>query len=118
MYKEKNRRAFLEKCWESSLAFSAGSIWITACRSTKKIVAKSGAPAAANPCEDLTGVSQVDVEKRNALGYVSLSPMPDKQCDGCKLWIPMPEGKECGGCLLFTGPVAPEGNCTYWAPRV
>jgi len=115
---KKNRRAFLQKCLKSSLALSAGSLWMAGCRSARKNVANTSSPAAGNPCEDLTGVSPVDVEKRKALGYVSLSPMPDKQCDGCKLWIPVAEGKECGGCLLFTGPVAPEGNCTYWAPQV
>jgi hypothetical protein len=52
------------------------------------------------------------------LGYVSQSPQPDSQCDNCKLWVPAKEGVECGGCLLFTGPVSPGGHCTYWAPQV
>jgi hypothetical protein len=118
MNQEKNRRAFLQKCGRSALALSTGSLWLSSCQSAKTTVSKSSKASKVNPCEDLTGVSEVDVEKRKALGYVSLSSMPDKQCDACKLWVPVPEGKECGGCLLFTGPVAPEGNCTYWAPQV
>ncbi len=100
--------------------FATGSLLLTRCGTAVKSPAKTKTVTSAkvNPCEDLTGVDKTDVEKRKALGYVSLAPTPDKQCDECKLWIPVPDGKECGGCLLFTGPVSPEGNCTYWAPKV
>ncbi|GLU53409.1 hypothetical protein Dfri01_28700 [Dyadobacter frigoris] len=93
---------------------------VSGCAGTKKaVVAKKPSPEKqGNPCEDLSGVDPVDIEKRKALGYVTLSPIPDKQCDSCKLWIPQKEGKDCGGCLLFAGPVLPEGHCTYWAPKV
>ncbi|MCE6992493.1 hypothetical protein [Dyadobacter sp. CY323] len=122
MIEIKSRRVFLQKCCSLGIT-GAGIVMLAGCGSSKtttsKVTSKTNAkPAANNPCDDLTGVDPVDVEKRKSLGYVNLSPVPDKQCDACKLWVPAAEGKECGGCLLFAGPVAPEGNCTYWAPQV
>jgi hypothetical protein len=115
---ETERRLFLRRCWGMGLAAATGSVLVSSCATAKKPLADAKTANGVNPCEDLSKVDKVDVEKRKSLGYVSLSPMPDKQCDNCKLWVPAPEGKECGGCLLFAGPVSPEGNCTYWAPQV
>lgn len=111
-----NRRLFLRHCLTWSATGAA--TWLVACAGAKKVpVAKAETPVA-DPCSDLTGVDPTDVQKRKSLGYASKSPLPDSQCDNCKLWVPAQEGKECGGCLLFTGPVNPEGHCTYWAPQV
>ncbi|HWV32786.1 MAG TPA: hypothetical protein VN038_24155 [Dyadobacter sp.] len=119
MAEKKSRRIFLQKCCSLGMT-GAGMVLLASCGSSKKTASKAATPKAAkeNPCDDLTGVAPVDVEKRKALGYVNLAPSPDKQCNACKLWVPVAEGKECGGCLLFAGPVSPEGNCTYWAPQV
>jgi len=115
----KTRRIFLQKICSLGLVIS-GPVLLARCTTTAKAPSKAQATTAskANPCDDLTGVDPTDVEKRKSLGYLNLSPTPDKQCDECKLWVPAAEGKECGGCLLFAGPVSPEGNCTYWAPKV
>jgi len=120
MDKKNERRDFLQRCLGLGITVSAGGLMAIGCASQKKSTPakKAVSAAAANPCDNLTGVDPVDVEKRKALGYSSLSPIPDKQCDNCKLWVPIKEGKECGGCLLFAGPVSPEGHCTYWAPQV
>jgi hypothetical protein len=72
--------------------------------------------AATNPCDDLTGVSPGEVDKRKKLAYVTKSPLPDSQCGNCSLYVPPAGGKACGGCMLFKGPVRAEGYCTYWAP--
>jgi len=98
---------------QTAFVLPVSALLLAACGSAKKTASAS---KATNPCEDLTDVPAVDVQKRKSLGYASLSPMPDKQCNNCKLFVPPQEGKECGGCLLFAGPVAPEGYCTYWAP--
>jgi len=110
-----NRRLFLRQCltWVTT----GGTAWLMACAGAKKQPV-SKATTATDPCSDLTGVDPTDVQKRKSLGYSNKSPLPDSQCDNCKLWVPAKEGKECGGCLLFTGPVNPEGHCTYWAPQV
>ncbi len=69
-----------------------------------------------NPCDDMTGVSPAEIEKRKKLAYVNKSPIPDSTCSNCALYMPPAEGKACGGCLLFKGPVRAEGYCAYWAP--
>lgn len=118
--KENKRREFLQQCFQIGLGITAGGVLITSCAPSKKNATKSKETkaAVAGPCDDLTGVDPVDVDKRKALGYTNLSPIQEKQCNNCKLWIPEKEGKECGGCMLFAGPVSPEGHCTYWAPQV
>lgn len=111
-----NRRYFLRQClfWSATGA----TAWLVACAGSKKQPVAQTATPATDPCSDLAGVDPTDVQKRKSLGYTNKSPLPDGQCDNCKLWVPAKEGKECGGCLLFTGPVNPEGHCTYWAPQV
>ena len=69
-----------------------------------------------DPCKDLSGVSKNDIEARTKLGYAEKSPLPDMVCGNCNLHIPPSAGKECGGCMLFKGPVYSSGYCIYWAP--
>ncbi|SKB30613.1 high-potential iron-sulfur protein [Daejeonella lutea] len=69
-----------------------------------------------NPCDDLTGVSAEEIEKRKKLAYVTKTPIPDSHCSNCTLYLPPAKDKPCGGCMLFKGPVRPEGYCAYWAP--
>ncbi len=66
-------------------------------------------------CDDLSEVAEVEIKKRQALGYSEKTPIDDQNCKNCKLFIPAPEGKPCGGCILFKGPVFEAGYCTYWA---
>ena len=119
MKPKSNRRYFLQKWGQLSLWVPlAGAGLALGCTKNSTPSRKKDKVSATNPCEDLTEVPAVDVEKRKSLGYTSLSPIPDKECRTCQLFIPPKEGAECGGCLLFAGPVAPEAYCTYWAPRV
>lgn len=67
-------------------------------------------------CDDLSGVSPSEVDKREVYGYVEESPYPDNVCSNCNLYIPPAEGSECGGCVLFEGPVFASGYCDYWEP--
>ncbi|HLR33400.1 MAG TPA: high-potential iron-sulfur protein [Fodinibius sp.] len=67
-------------------------------------------------CDDLSKVSEAEKKKRQGFGYVEETPMPDKRCDNCNLYTPPEEGRNCGGCILFDGPVFAEAYCTYWAP--
>ncbi len=69
-----------------------------------------------NLCDDLSGVSAEEIEKRKKLAYVNKTPIPDSHCSNCTLYLPPAKDKPCGGCLLFKGPVRPEGYCAYWAP--
>jgi hypothetical protein len=81
-----------------------------------KPTTQAPANAAPNPCDDLTGVSPGEVDKRKKLAYVTKSPLPDSRCGNCSLYVPPAGGKACGGCMLFKGPVRAEAYCTYWAP--
>jgi len=86
-------------------------------RVSKKQIAQKLVPQddLKNPCDDLSKVSAEEIAKRKKLAYVSQSPVENNQCANCNLYIPAPE-KPCGACLLFKGPVSPEGHCAYWAP--
>ena len=69
-----------------------------------------------NQCDNLSGVSADEIEKRKKLAYVTKTPIPDSHCSNCTLYLPPAKDKPCGGCLLFKGPVRPDGYCAYWAP--
>ncbi|PVD53013.1 hypothetical protein DC498_06505 [Terrimonas sp.] len=73
-------------------------------------------PASSDPC-DITALTEQDIKNRKALGYVEDTPIPEKTCDSCKLFIPANDIKQCGTCALFKGPVQPGGYCTYWADK-
>ena len=68
-------------------------------------------------CDDLTNVSQSEIDKRDVYGYVDETPYPEFRCDNCSLYIPPGEEGHCGGCVLFEGPVFAAGYCDYWAPE-
>lgn len=73
--------------------------------------------AEASCSDDLSGLSDADLQMRQTLQYVDKSPHPDKQCTGCQLFVP-PEGDApCGGCQIIKGPISPEGYCTSWAAK-
>lgn len=139
-----SRRAFLRKHLAAGTALLAGFWVLGSCQSARP-VAQSQAPAAArpatagspqpeaqpapqaatppqasaaapDPCDDLTGVSPGEIEKRKKLAYVNKSPLADSRCGNCSLYVPPADGKPCGGCMLFKGPVRAGGYCTYWAP--
>lgn len=72
--------------------------------------------AGKDPC-DLSGLSQKDLAARKRLGYEETSPLPDRRCGNCNLWLPPAGEEKCGGCTLFKGPVYSTAYCTYWAPQ-
>ncbi|HEY9559624.1 MAG TPA: high-potential iron-sulfur protein [Anseongella sp.] len=73
---------------------------------------------ATNPCEDFSKLRSDDLQVRKNLGYESESPIPDRQCSNCNLYLPPKDEEKCGGCTLFKGPVYSTAYCTYWAPQV
>lgn len=70
-----------------------------------------------NACEDFSNVSETELKKREQFGYVEKTSIPESRCSNCQLWIAPKENQECGGCMLFKGPVYDDGYCTYWAPQ-
>jgi len=80
-----------------------------------------GASADANgavktECDDLAGLDQSELDKRETYGYVEETPYPENRCENCSLFIPPEEEGACGGCVLFQGPVFDDAYCDYWAP--
>lgn len=74
--------------------------------------------AAASACDDLSGLTEADIQMRQTLQYVAESPKPDQLCSNCQLYV-APEGDAaCGGCQIIKGPIAPGGYCTSWAAKV
>ena len=119
MEKKKNRRAFLH----SMLKFGAGAMMIPivvqSCKSEGGSSSDDNADALdVTDCGDLSKTSEAEIKKREGFGYVDESPMPDKQCINCQLYLPPKDGQPCGGCALFKGPVFEEAYCAYWAPIV
>lgn len=125
-----SRRNFLLKYLKagSVLAGAGFVLSYTSINSVAKGLAQSGSsnqqpPKKAvqavqkNPCDNLTGVSAEEIEKRKKLAYVTKTPIPDSHCSNCALYLPPPGAdKPCGGCILFKGPVRADGYCAYWAP--
>jgi hypothetical protein len=115
-----SRRAFILKLREVGQLSLALGVTFPGCGEKKTIDEKkqiTGGPPV-DPCEDLTGVSDSDRALRQKLGYVKDSPIEDHRCDNCNLFLPPTNQPNCGGCMLFKGPVYLSAYCTYWAPRV
>ena len=74
--------------------------------------------AAADPCEDLSGLTDSDKQMRTTLVYVKEGQDPAKRCDNCQLYVVPAEGSSCGGCTLFKGPVHPSGYCNSWVVKM
>lgn len=76
---------------------------------------KSGKGSAPD-CSESGSVSDADRKAREALGYESSATDPERRCSGCALYVP-PKGEGCAGCMLFKGPILPEGSCIQFQPR-
>ena len=68
-------------------------------------------------CDDTTGLDDASKATRTALKYADTSPDPAKTCVKCQQYIVPEGGAACGGCKLFKGTVAPNGNCTGFAAK-
>ena len=114
-----NRRKFILDLLLSSVSLFVTSLFLTGCSGGKtEENLQPDAGASNDPCNDLSGVSESDLELRKKFAYVKESPISDNQCNNCNLYLPPKDAAACGGCLLFKGPVYPSGYCTYWAPKV
>ena len=124
-----NRRNFLHKYLKAGSMLAGAGLVLSynSLSSVAKELAQSSSsnqqppkkavqPAQKNQCDNLSGVSAEEIEKRKKLAYVTKTPIPDSHCSNCTLYLPPAKDKPCGGCMLFKGPVRPDGYCAYWAP--
>lgn len=117
IYRTYSRRKFIYKSLGAGTV-SLGGAWVLGGCDPKKSAQEDKENVAFSDCDDLSGVSENEIEKREKLGYVKESPIPDEQCGNCNLYLPSGTDKDCGKCMLFKGPVYASGYCTYWAPQV
>lgn len=116
-----SRRKFMNKCLSVGSIFLGGAALLSSCNSEQPGVdEKKPATISGNSCDDLSDVSAEELDKRHRMGYVNKSSAPENYCGNCSLFIPKASGEEnqeCGGCLLFKGPVYKEGHCIQWAAK-
>lgn len=121
MSKDIKRRKFIENTLRLGSGLVLAPILLQGCQSgSEKSAGKEDADNSleVTSCDDLSKTPEAEIKKREGFGYVEESPMPDKNCANCNLYLPPKEGQACGGCALFKGPVFEEAYCTYWAPIV
>ena len=107
-----SRRRFISKYLIGFSGIATAGSALTACKETSEKQVTTN-----NPCEDFSNVSDADKIKREKLGYKKQSPIPDMTCDKCNLYLSSANNKDCGGCMLFKGPVYPSSYCTYWVAK-
>lgn len=113
-----SRRKFIFSTLSASPVLFGAGLLVGGCDAKKAAKEEEESAASVDSCDDLSGVSEAELEKRQKFGYVSETPIPENRCDNCNLFLPPGEGQACGGCMLFKGPVYPGAYCTYWAPQV
>lgn len=120
MSDELNRREFLLKLSTLGLgAFGVGTL-MNACGKKEEPAPESSQPAmeeAADPCADLSGLTEEEKQLRVTFEYVTKTPIQEKRCDNCGFWIEPEAGAACGGCKVIKGPIHPEGYCKSWVAQ-
>ena len=124
MKKHVSRKDFLMKCLGAAGMLVGGTVFMGSCASGNDSEAPGNAAAppksmVAEPghCNDVAGVADGEVNKRQAVQYVEKSTDPARHCDLCQLYVPPAKGQTCGMCTLFKGPVAADASCISFAPR-
>lgn len=118
--KEYSRRRFINQCAGHGAALLGTMLLLNSCGGNGKDKPAAGEEASgkpADPCNDFTGVSAEELDKRKRMAYVDKSEVPGSSCGNCGLYIPWKDQATCGGCLLFKGPVHADGHCTQWVAK-
>jgi hypothetical protein len=113
-----SRRNFLSNCLSAGSIFLGGAFILNSCEPKQPPEADKKEAASKNACDDLSGVSKSEIEKREKFGYADKSPDPENNCGNCSMFVPQGQDKECGGCLLFKGPVHSLGYCIQYVAKV
>lgn len=103
------RKEFLKRLVAFGIAGASATQLLTACGGS------GGGASQADPCNDLTGLSDADKQTRTQFQYTGTSADANKVCDKCALWVGL-QGN-CGTCQVVKGPINPKGTCTAFAPK-
>lgn len=71
----------------------------------------------ANKCEDTSSLTPAELQLRQSLQYMTVSPHADKRCDNCQPFVAGPDPQSCGTCVIVKGPIDPKGYCNSWAAK-
>lgn len=80
--------------------------------------AVKAAQEAADPCNDLTKLTDTELTTRATFKYVPRAADTAKICETCNFWQPAAAGEICGGCTLVKGPIHPLGGCMSWVAQL
>jgi hypothetical protein len=111
-----NRKEFLQYCLSLGITVAGSQMFFQGCNQKSENEASSDPVQATDPCEDLSMLSEEQLEVRKNFEYVNKTPYPEKRCDNCSLWIAPEEGEKCGGCQIMDGPIKAEAYCNAWVP--
>ncbi len=116
--KEYSRRKFIRKCLGTGSTFLVGgALILSSCESKKSPQGNKKETSTNSSCDDLSGVSKSEIEKRQKFAYVDKSPVPGNFCGNCSLYVPQTDNAACGGCMLFKGPVCSAGHCIQFVAK-
>lgn len=111
-----SRSEFFKKLFVSAISFSGIIAFVEACSGNEE---KQQTQKKVNdPCSDLSGLSQADIQTRKQFEYVVPTPDKNKTCFNCTHFHPPLQGKACGTCELVKGPINANGYCTQWFKKV
>ena len=106
-----DRRTFLVRAAQIGAVAAAAPVMVSLVGCSKK---EEKAPT----CTDTTGLTSAQIDMRNQLQYVDVSPKGEvEDCANCALYTEAKDGQFCGGCTLLAGPISPKGYCISWAPK-
>ena len=119
MKQDITREEFLQRLSLICLgAFGAGSVLSGCAKKEEAASTPAEQPKVAveekDPCADLSGLTEAEIEVRNTFEYVAKTPDPEKLCDNCQFWTAPEAGQFCGGCQIIKGPIHPKGYCKQW----
>ncbi len=116
--KEYSRRMFISKCLGIGSMFLGIAVVLSSCELNQPPVEDKKGVSLKNACDDFSGVSKSEIEKRQKFAYVDKSPVTESYCGNCSMYVPKDQNKECGGCMLFKGPVYSSGYCIQYVAKV
>lgn len=120
--KEKSsRREFIQHLALLGTAGAAAPLFLSACGGGDAREQPAGGNAttaeAGFSCDDLSGLTDAEIQMRENAQYVDDSPHEDRRCDNCQLFVEPAGGEQCGGCQVIKGPIHPLGWCNLWVAQ-